>query len=603
MKKKPNGRPVGKQPCPRCRKQGNDNSGDNLVVYDNNTGYCFACKYSTNKIGEPVPEPKTEPVKSTTFKRVVGDVKAIPSRKLNKAAMEKFNCQTVMKGGKAYYVFDYYDSKGNFIAQKVRSPDKKFKWIGDGTKVALYGMNLWKPGGKRLTITEGEFDATAVSQIQQNKWPVVSVPHGAASAEKAIRANIDWINSFDVVVFCFDNDEAGQKAAADCAVLLSPGKAHIAKLTLKDANEYIKEGLDQDLSTCLWQATPYRPDGIITVSELQERPDKDLVVYDYPWDDFTQNLYGRRGGELWIHTSGSGMGKSTILREMVVYDLETGNRPGVMFLEENAHQTVDAFISLKINKPVRRILAARAINAARKKLGKSAMNFDVKDDLTDAEYKKAKDELAATGLCLYDHFGSLDSETLISKMNYMVVGLGCNIIYLDHLSIVISGLESGNERKDIDVLMTNLRSFVERTGCRVEAVCHLTKPDGTPFEEGGQISLRDLRGSGSLYQLSDGVLAYERNQQDINHANFIAVRSLKSRFEGTTGVIAALQFSREDGRIRPADWNLDDEGNMCFSVRGSTPKPKAAAVTQTAGKKFNARPSKRSNVPDPGSDF
>lgn len=85
----------------------------------------------------------------------------------------------------------------------------------------------------------------------------------------------------------------------------------------------------------------------------------------------------------------------------------------------------------------------------------------------------------------------------------------------------------------------------------MEAVCHLTKPQGLAYEEGATISLNDLRGSGSLAHLSDSVIGYERNQQDPDKAkaNTILVRSLKDRFSGYTGPVTALRFDQRTGRL------------------------------------------------------
>jgi twinkle protein len=521
-------------------------------------------------VREEQPEQETEVKQS---KLVTPELKAIPTRNLREATCAKFGYGVVKKNGVLYHVAPY-TVKGEVVAQKIRSPDKKFRWIGAPKGVELFGQHLWKAGGKRLIITEGEIDALSVSQVQDNKWPVVSVPNGAAGAEESVRLQLEYVSSFERVDICFDSDDAGRKAAIAVALLLPPGKAHITHLSKKDPNEYLKEGLDQDLRTALWNSQPYRPDGIISVTDVKADDSVVTEIMDYPWACHTTALFGRRFGELCIHTSGSGMGKSTVMREMVHYDIYAGNRPGLMFLEENATQTVQSLISLELNKPVRKILAARAVNASRLKSGKKAIPFDVKDDLTDEQYQVALQKLRDTGLALYDHFGSVDSTALIQKMEYMVKALGCKVIYLDHLSIVISGLESGNERKDIDVLMTNLRSFVERTQCRVEAVCHLTKPDGTPYEEGGQISLKDLRGSGSLYHLADGVLGYERDQQnpDLNIANTIAVRSLKDRFSGVTGIVNALRFSKETGRLAEIPWDRDEDGKLCFEGAPSVGK-------------------------------
>jgi len=122
---------------------------------------------------------------------------------------------------------------------------------------------------------------------------------------------------------------------------------------------------------------------------------------------------------------------------------------------------------MRLGKPIHKILASRKINQIRTAKGKKPLNFGITDELTSQEYESAIKEIKEQPLYLYDHFGSLECNTLLAKMEYMRTSLGCDVIYLDHISIVISGTESHNERKDIDVLMTRLRQFVERSGCRV----------------------------------------------------------------------------------------------------------------------------------------
>ena len=64
---------------------------------------------------------------------------------------------------------------------------------------------------------------------------------------------------------------------------------------------------------------------------------------------------------------------------------------------------------------------------------------------------------------LYDHFGSMDCEDLINRVRYMVVGLDCKVIFIDHLSILVSGLDILDERKAIDKTMTLLRQLTQET--------------------------------------------------------------------------------------------------------------------------------------------
>jgi len=158
---------------------------------------------------------------------------------------------------------------------------------------------------------------------------------------------------------------------------------------------------------------------------------------------------------------------------------------------------------------------------------------------------------------LYNHFGSLDSDSLLSKLRYLAVGAGCDIIILDHISIVVSGLEDmgDNERRVIDVLMTKLRSLVEETGVGMILVSHLKRPGGDKgHEDGVQVSLSHLRGSGSIAQLSDKVIGLEGNQQDSEHAHERVIRCLKDREEGErVGILGHAVYNAEIGRLLPEE--------------------------------------------------
>ena len=49
----------------------------------------------------------------------------------------------------------------------------------------------------------------------------------------------------------------------------------------------------------------------------------------------------------------------------------------------------------------------------------------------------------------------LDPDVIYNRIEYLATGLDCRIIFLDHLSILLSGLD-GDERT-IDQTMTRLR--------------------------------------------------------------------------------------------------------------------------------------------------
>ena len=557
---------VRKEQCPKCAERGEDSSGDNLAVYDDGHAYCFSCGHYRFPDGETPPDAEVEDNES--FSPVMGKYQRLIKRFIEEETCRKWGYQVGHLNGRKCHIANYFDEDKKVVAQKIRFKGKDFLIRGNAKAMGLWGKQLWKPHPKkRIVVTEGEIDALSVSQIQSNQWPVVSVPNGAAAAKKVFQKELEYLNGFKQVIIAFDSDKAGIEAAKECAALFAPGKAHIALFELEDPNDYLKVGRDDDLARALWDAREYRPDGVIHASEIEvDKEESVREIWDYPWDAMTSALFGRRSGELVIHTSGSGMGKTTVMRQMINFDVANGDTVGVLMLEEGKEDTLNELISLRLKKPVRKIMAARKVNSARVARGMEPLEFGVKDDLTDDEYMEAYNYYANSNLYLFDHFGSSDADTIISKMDYMVNGWGCKKLYLDHLSIIVSGQETNDERKEIDLMMTKLREFVERTDCHVDAVCHLRTPKGTPFEEGGQVSLNSLRGSRSLGQLSDSCIGYERNQQDPDpvRANTIIVRSVKDRFGGNLGVIAALRYNKETTELESIPFQLDDDGAPDF---------------------------------------
>src|SRR5690606_10122518 len=129
--------------------------------------------------------------------------------------------------GKTVQVAPYY-FRGTLTAQHIRTPDKEFFWTGEAKHLELFGQHLWRNGGKRIVVTEGEIDCLTVAQVFGLNWPVVSVPNGAQSAKKYIQQNLEFLEAFEEIVLAFDNDEPGRQAAEECASILTPGKVKIA---------------------------------------------------------------------------------------------------------------------------------------------------------------------------------------------------------------------------------------------------------------------------------------------------------------------------------------------------------------------------------------
>ena len=522
------------EPCPKC------GSSDACGVFSDGHRYCYSC----NTYFRPDGSVKSEEFRVSKECIPFEDLEevSLTKRCIGKDTCSKFKYFSTVYKGKPCQVACYYDDSGNLVGQKLRFPDKSFAVLGSISN-RLYGSQLWA-SGKKIVITEGEIDCLTVSQLQGNKWPVVSIPNGAQAAKKAIESNLEYLENFEEVILMFDMDDPGRKASEECAKILPAGKAYIANLPCKDPNECLSEGKGSEVLQAVWNAKPYRPDGIVSGTDLYEKCVTDIDdlkdSVEYPWVALQNKTKGARHGELYVFTSGSGMGKSTILRELEYYfGVHRGELCGIVALEESTRKTGMELMSIHLNK--RLILDPEGAD--------------------EDERSRAFNETIGNGkFFLYDHFGSLDSGNLLSKLRYMIVSLGCKRIFLDHISIVVSGMdtdEDGGERKAIDKLMTNLRSLVEETGATMFVVSHLKRPEKKGHEEGAQVSLSQLRGSGAIAQLSDMVIGLERNQQGDN-PNVLTLRVLKNRFCGDTGVSGYLEYDPETGRLKDCPQGSED---------------------------------------------
>lgn len=522
------------EPCPKC------GSSDACGVFSDGHRYCYSC----NTYFRPDGSVKSEGVRVSKECIPFEDLEevSLTKRCIGKDTCSKFKYFSTVYKGKPCQVACYYDDSGNLVGQKLRFPDKSFAVLGSISN-RLYGSQLWA-SGKKIVITEGEIDCLTVSQLQGNKWPVVSIPNGAQAAKKAIESNLEYLENFEEVILMFDMDDPGRKASEECAKILPAGKAYIANLPCKDPNECLSEGKGSEVLQAVWNAKPYRPDGIVSGTDLYEKCVTDIDdlkdSVEYPWVALQNKTKGARHGELYVFTSGSGMGKSTILRELEYYfGVHRGELCGIVALEESTRKTGMELMSIHLSKRL-------------------ILNPECADE---DERSHAFSETIGNGnFFLYDHFGSLDSGNLLSKLRYMIVSLGCKRIFLDHISIVVSGMdtdEDGGERKAIDKLMTNLRSLVEETGATMFVVSHLKRPEKKGHEEGAQVSLSQLRGSGAIAQLSDMVIGLERNQQGDN-PNVLTLRVLKNRFCGDTGVSGYLEYDPETGRLKDCPQGSED---------------------------------------------
>lgn len=525
-------------PCKEC------GSSDGVGWYSDGHGVCFVCdEYyhgeSNQREASKLSEDKPKKIIPLTPKTDV--FRAIPKRGLTEEAIKKYGIDVCMdKEQDVAHRYPYFKD-GAHVANKVRMrTTKKFYWEGEKEGVELYGQHLFPPGSaKSITVVEGETDAPSAWLLLGSRYPVVSI-NGAASAVKDIKANYEYLDSFDEVVLCFDADDAkerpdgtkfypGQDAAKKAAELFAPGKCRILTLTHgKDPNEYLQKNVDPKVFVSEWWKAPsFKPDGLVFGQDMwdkiQNRPQHFQV--EYPFKGLNKLTYGARLSELVIINAPTGVGKTSILKE-IEYSLlmnpeviEKGYGIGFLHLEELDTDLALGLMSIHANK---------------------RYNLPDTDKSVD-ELRAAYDAVINTSrVVIYDHFGSNEIDAIIAKVRHMAA-LGCKYIVLDHLSIVVSD-QNGDERKQLDEITTKLKTLCMEANIALIAVIHQNR--------GGQI-----RGSAGVEQLANIIIRLERDLIDNDpwRRNITKVWIEKNRFSGRTGPAAWLFFDDITGRLVELD--------------------------------------------------
>lgn len=524
-----------------------------MAIYSDGHEHCHICKHHTHTSNpEEAPRIKTKkPSKLIDAADIT--IEAISKRGLDEETCRHWRYGVASYKGEPVQVAQYCTDDGVVVGQKIRTREKDFRFLGDAAAAGLYGQHLWRDKGKQVIITEGEIDAMSVSQVQQHKWPVVSIPTGASGAAKAVLKSLDWLEGFERVVFMFDMDEPGRKAAAECAALLTPGKAFIASLPMKDANEMLVARKGADIINAAWGAKAFRPDGIVAGTDIWEKivDTKTFESLEYPWPGLNTITRGIRPGELVTVAAGTGIGKSEVVRQIAAHLHDKQDETiGYIALEESVQRTALGFMGLHLGR---------------------RLHVDP-GDLARPEVRSAYEATIGSGrYYLYDHWGSLDGDHLITRIRFMARSLGCKTIVLDHISIVVAGTETNDERKTIDVFMTKLRSLIEELQFRCIIITHLRKGDGksASHEEGGRVRLQDFRGTGSIAQYTNIAIGLERNQQDKINGHLTRLRILKNRYTGETGEACWLKFDQETGRLeQTAGPKVDDADDEQTTAEG-----------------------------------
>jgi twinkle protein len=564
------------QPCmsPSCE------SSDARQVYEDGTSFCFSCKdFFPKQDGEyERAVEREEEKKNERYSRLMNieeihelPHRALKSRGISQEVTEFFGVRmsaspTDGKVDRHYYPYNKDQS------YKIRVVEgKKFIWVN---KVSdLFGQDRFNNGGKRVIIVEGEIDVLSVGQASFEKYngriyPVVGLSSAAMANESLLRYR-DWLRSFDEIVLWLDNDAAGEEALKIAIKILGHDKVKIVKTPYKDANECLDKTDANRLMSYIFDAAPYVPSGIISTEGIWKKVVERQNKLSIPYPDCARGLNlktkGFRAGEADLFISGTGSGKSTLMKELALHlsnfqpDLEK------LIAQVNERITVENAElpeeeQQKLLEPYTIKVGIVSLEEPPAETGSKLAAMYLKRNSSE-EYIPLKDLKVGfdavfknDNIMLLDHQGSMNDSSIIEKLEYMILS-GCTHLIIDHITILVSeGADGLMGNEAIDKVMNDLlRLLMRYPHVWIGLVSHLRKTNsGKPFEAGNMPTIDDIKGSGSIKQVAFGVIAFCRDMTspDEDEQNTINMSVLKCRFSGLTGPVPGSRYDRKTGRLQ-----------------------------------------------------
>lgn len=551
--------------CPVCH-----NSGLTLTRYADGHARCYAsgCGYFVKAEDGGAEVKAFSPVRTRLlspdwglFENQSGQTK----RKLAPETLRKLGIFVASWKGQKVQAYPYFDMDGVEVAQKLRPLDAKdfIRIYEEGveniefTSYQLFGRHYFGDRyDRQVIVTEGELDAASVAQATDFKTAVVSVSSGADGAVKSVKANYLWLDRFDEIVLWFDNDEAGKKAAQECAALFRIGKVRIAtamgmqpdgKTACKDASDILQANRPGDIKACIYAAVAWRPKGIVnaavSVSDVLA-PAEMVPGWSYPpsMPRLQEMSGGMFPGDVTYHVAGTGVGKSTNIREIIYHLIDQGVKVCVMSFEDTKRDIKMGIMSI----PASERLHLRPV--------------PVPDDIEgrkeyDRVMTKWHDKAFGSGLVeLFDpETAEWSMKAIMGYTRYAAAGLDCKVIVVEPLTFIAAGINVEADKVAVlDAAATDLAKNSKELGTSTIISHHLTRiaGGGTPHEEGAPTSLNQLRGSSGLAFYATGVVGWERNSQAEGEGMRVTQSRVLKPFRrtGMSGLADVLYYG-ENGRL------------------------------------------------------
>ncbi len=488
-------------------------------------GYCFVC----GKKEFTKDDSDTKVLERDVGPKYEYNLQNLEFRGITKDTLRRYRAYVrVDKDGNPRQVEIPYGKAINLRKWNNESPGPKYKFEGEGDHI-LGGSDIFPKGSaKAVTVCEGGLDGFSAFQLLGSQYPVVYV-RSASSAKKECQSAHEYLNSFERIYISFDNDEAGHKATEEVCKLFDINKVFNVKIdNFNDVNEMLQAGAGDKYVKMWWNAKRFVPDGFLSSYDeiakvLEERPPEPLATY--PWPSVQKATYGIFPAQFILVKAQTKIGKTEFISHIEDHILQTTDlNIGIIHIEDTKDRVIKRFATYELGRPVH-----------------LPDSFATNEEVLDAYIKRTKRD---NRVHIYSHFGSKDPAIIVDAIRYLIAVAGCRIVFLDHVSMVVSGLADEDERKVLDALGTNLATLANDLDAVIFGVSHVNDAGRT-------------RSSRIMEQVAHVILNLERDKtaDDLIERNTTKVTIEGNRLGSITGRMADLVFD-------PKTWRIEEKKEL-----------------------------------------
>lgn len=463
-------------------------------------------------------------------------------------------------------VWNYYDSNDVLTMVKYRPSRKIHKgenkcWCQKNadTSNLLFNMNRINTTAP-LLICEGEPDC--LSAIEAGFTNTVSVPLGSGNFHW-IEENWDWLEQFDSIIVCSDNDEAGQKMQKEVVYRLGSWRTKVVEVppifeaengkkhSINDLNEALYYLGKEKVLEIILNAKDSPVPGVIDFSDIQ---DVDLDQIDgittgiRPLDRYLMKLFQ---GTLNIITGINGAGKSSFINQIICQSLEQDKNVFLFSGELPNFQTKNWLNSVLAGQ---RHIEERHFQ--------DATYYKVRP-----EAKREIDEFYRGRLYIYEDGRSNRMTDLLKTMEDSVRKYGTKLLILDNLTAINLECSDDNKYNKQSELIMNLIAFAVKFNVIVLLVVHPHKIDTMR-----RLNKMDVQGISAIIDLAHRIISLYRvsekdkqGEQKMNGSGWrvkpikedVLIDILKDRMLGFEGRSVGVYYDQPSRRFFTSEEDLD----------------------------------------------